>query len=440
MKSIYYSETETFKVIQYSTLYTLQPKEIDSQQVESLTSYISRLAVEHNLSTGTLINKILVLNMDKEYLLKSAKSGGNRFYDGAKSMNGYCKNALDFSTVLESLTLCTNLMDLTLMRLRNILSLRGLLKKHLSWCPNCIFDWKVKGNQIYYPLNWYLTSMKICLIHHTYLSNICPHCSKKIPVLHRSYINGYCPLCKGWLGKYQLVSNIPDINQVIFNSKNIGRLLTLDTTNLKNISQSLQSLIEEVTNGNITEFARLMSIPKVTVWDWVKGDRLPSLEGVLRICSRLELSIEHLLTNSAGTSNCKKEKSREKIFLQLNDSANKRREVDIELLNKKLEDYIQSNEVLSLSEVGKRIGYDRKLLYKYCPEQCKQIVENYKKYYQNQSVKRKKMLTSQVKVAVEELKKAGIYPSRRKVERYLEKSAVLREKYIQQVWKESIHS
>lgn len=82
--------------------------------VESLTSYISRLAKEHNIATGTLINKILFPNMDKEYLIKSAKHGGNRFYDGAKSINGYCKNALDFSKVLEVLALRNNLKGLRL--------------------------------------------------------------------------------------------------------------------------------------------------------------------------------------------------------------------------------------------------------------------------------------------------------------------------------------
>ncbi|MRC18377.1 hypothetical protein GH866_22545 [Bacillus thuringiensis] len=42
--------------------------------MESLTSNISCLAEEHNISKGTLINKILVPNMDKEYLIKCGKN------------------------------------------------------------------------------------------------------------------------------------------------------------------------------------------------------------------------------------------------------------------------------------------------------------------------------------------------------------------------------
>jgi hypothetical protein len=224
LENVYTLEQVVFNDIRCSQLYSIQAQNIGTRYVESLTSYICRLATEHNIPPGTLINKILAPKMDKKYLIKSAQRGGNRFYDGARSINGYCKNALDFSQVLGTLTLRNDLIDLTLMKWKNIVSLRGLLEKHLSWCPNCIFDWKGEGSQIYYPLSWYLSSMQVCLIYNTYLSNICPYCSKKLPILHINYINGYCPLCKGWLGEYQRTPSIT--NQDIFNSKNIDKIVT----------------------------------------------------------------------------------------------------------------------------------------------------------------------------------------------------------------------
>ncbi|PRT21564.1 TniQ family protein [Bacillus wiedmannii] len=426
--------------VKCSKLYSLQPMGIGTFSCESLTSYISRLAKEHHLLTGVLINKILAPNMNKEYLIKSGENGGNRFYDGAKSMNGYCKSALDFSRLLESLTLQKNLKGLTLISWKEIFSLRGLLKKSLSWCPSCISNWDVTGSQIYYPLSWYISSMKICLIHNTYLLSRCPHCSKNPPILHRSSINGYCPLCKGWLGNPQLILPFSNIKQEVCNGKNIEELLTLDTTNLKKVSQSLQKLIEEVSDGNVAEFARLMSIPKVTMWDWVKGERLPSLEGLLRICSQLEISIKKLLTNGKAMFDYAQGKPREKILPQSTITISKRRKINPELLQKKLEGYIESDKTFSLSEISKRIGYDRKLLYQHCPEQCKKIVESYKRYCEKQSLERKEMVASRVQAAAEELMRNNIYPSRRSVEKCLGKSAVLREKYIQQVWKETIHN
>ncbi len=79
--------------------------------------------------------------MDKDYLIKSEKHGGKQFYDGAKSINGYCKNALEFLKVLRTLPL------------RNIDELRNLLKKDLSWCPKCVFNWRYEGRPNYYPLS-----------------------------------------------------------------------------------------------------------------------------------------------------------------------------------------------------------------------------------------------------------------------------------------------
>ncbi|PES89570.1 hypothetical protein CN959_20845 [Bacillus cereus] len=103
--TLQYIEMKESYDIDYSKLYYLRPMKLGTFYVESLTSYISCLAEEHNISKGTLINKILVPNMDKEYLFKSAKHVGNRFYDGAKSINGYCKNTLDYLKVLGTLTL-----------------------------------------------------------------------------------------------------------------------------------------------------------------------------------------------------------------------------------------------------------------------------------------------------------------------------------------------
>lgn len=183
-----------------------------------------------------------------------------------------------------------------------------------------------------------------------------------------------------------------------------------------------------------------MNIPKVTMWDWVKGERLPSLEGLLRICFQLELSIKQLLTNGKEMFDCAQGKAREIVLPQSNNTISKRRKINPELLQKKLEGYIESDETFSLSEISKRIGYDRKVLYQHCPEQCKRIVESYKKYCEKQSLERKETVASRVQVAVEELMRNDIYPSRRSVEKRLGKSAVLREKYIQQVWKEITHN
>jgi transcriptional regulator with XRE-family HTH domain len=61
------------------------------------------------------------------------------------------------------------------------------------------------------------------------------------------------------------------------------------------IAKSLSLVINAVTNGNIAEFARLMGIPKNTLWMWQTGKALPVLDILLKICYCLEISLLDLL-------------------------------------------------------------------------------------------------------------------------------------------------
>lgn len=133
---------ETFR-----PLYSLTPREIENGMCESLTSYIVRLSQEHNIMLGTLINKIIAPMLDNNYVLNSSIHGGNRFYDGTKSLNGFDKSASEFTRVLELLTGRNDIKDITNLEVKELVSSRNLLKSRLAWCPLClkhalnIFNW-----------------------------------------------------------------------------------------------------------------------------------------------------------------------------------------------------------------------------------------------------------------------------------------------------------
>lgn len=131
----------------FRTLYALTPREIENGMCESLTSYIVRLSQEHNVMLGTLINKIIAPMLDNNYVLNSSIHGGNRFYDGTKSLNGFDKSASEFTRVLELLTGRNDIKDITSLEVKELVSSRNLLKSRLAWCPLClkhalnIFNW-----------------------------------------------------------------------------------------------------------------------------------------------------------------------------------------------------------------------------------------------------------------------------------------------------------
>ncbi|RTR28136.1 hypothetical protein EKG37_17700 [Robertmurraya yapensis] len=165
---------ENVYITHRSVLYNLEPIGIGSELVESLTSYLTRIAFEHDTTVGHLVNKLLIPTINKEYLLRSSDLGGNRFYEGAKTINGYMENSMTVVKAMQTLTNRNDIEELTLIKWRDIVPLRELLKKDLAWCPKCIKEWKESSKKVYYPIIWFLDIVKVCPIHSCYLIDVCP--------------------------------------------------------------------------------------------------------------------------------------------------------------------------------------------------------------------------------------------------------------------------
>jgi hypothetical protein len=94
-------------------LFSIKPIGLNTELVESQTSYISRLADAHCVSVGTLVGKELAPRLCKDYLIKSSKNGGSRFYEFAVELNGFGKQAEDFANVLSEMTGITSVTERT---------------------------------------------------------------------------------------------------------------------------------------------------------------------------------------------------------------------------------------------------------------------------------------------------------------------------------------
>ncbi len=255
-----------FFKINTSMLYPVSPKEIGTGMCESLSSYIIRLSTEHNIITGVLINKIMAPILDNRYILNSSINGRNRFYDGAKSLNSFDKSASEFTRILGSLTGRNDIKETTLREIKDLIASRDLLKNSLAWCPLCLNRWK---EEAYYPLIWFFKDVNICVQHNCGLEDICPSCNKHLPILHRKMLIGYCPYCSNWLGTSEIKRIEND--KELFKAQEISNLVANRSflargNDKESISNALLQLINCYTNGNLAEFARLINVPKVTLW------------------------------------------------------------------------------------------------------------------------------------------------------------------------------
>ena len=90
-----------------SALFGIEPKGEDSVFsvfIEFLTSYVIRLAETHVVNVCDLVAHIIAPALEKEYLINGCYRGGNRFYDGAHSLNGFGTNPTDMVSCMSILT------------------------------------------------------------------------------------------------------------------------------------------------------------------------------------------------------------------------------------------------------------------------------------------------------------------------------------------------
>ncbi|HHP5737725.1 TniQ family protein [Bacillus paranthracis] len=423
-------------------MYSLKPIGIEGAYIESLTSYLIRLSEVHQVYPSGLISYVIAPILNKEFLIYSTARGGNRFYDGAKTMNGFGNNALDMVGALEKLTKVQQLGILTLASIKEVVPLRYLLKKHLSWCSVCYEEQFNSGDDIYNLLLWSFEMVNTCSKHKCKLETECFLCHKRIPILHRKSQNGYCPYCNHWLGRESTLNKHLDENdfdykitlmaeQIIKHKEKIGI-----SASKHQVIRNLNHLVNIYTEGNMQEFARKLNLAKTTLWDWCNGKVLPPLSRVLEICYLFDMSpvsfyIEDISVNKetvAFNAEChtRDTKKRERKF-----------DYDVALsILQKYANHPDSN--VSMNELAKQLGYSKRTLYKHFPNLCKAISAK------NTSVIQEK--TTQVYLSncliinqnVESLIQQGVYPSRRRIEEMANKSGLLKDKKLRDYFKELI--
>ena len=174
-----------------SRLYHLEPIGIGTPYVESLTSYIARLAEAHCLTPI--------------HLLKHAKDPlSNKFFQqknlfGMKhntgEVNGIGKTALELVNILEKVTLRKDLKFLTLLIWSEVFPQKKLIKTTRCWCPLCYQNNLLNNQPIYEPLLWSLTVVEICPLHKILLENCCDYCHRELPPLATNFRIGFCSKC-----------------------------------------------------------------------------------------------------------------------------------------------------------------------------------------------------------------------------------------------------
>jgi hypothetical protein len=277
-----------------SHLYHLAPVGLGSAFVESLTSYVARLAEAHDISPGTLVTREILPKVREEfrrheYKVPVAKS---TFMYQAHTLNSVGQVAQDWVKVLEQLTGVRDLQYLTMGTWRQIISGVDLLRRRRAWCPLCLEHWRGSNQQVYEPLLWALKEVSVCPIHARLLADQCPHCGGDQYVISVKVKPGYCCRCRLWLGMNSAAADIPlDVGGRVALSESIGELLSIAPTfaqppTCDALLHNLKLCIRELADGSMSRFVAATGISYDILADWVRvPERNVRLVHLCRICT-----------------------------------------------------------------------------------------------------------------------------------------------------------
>jgi transcriptional regulator with XRE-family HTH domain len=440
------------KILPRSRLFSLEPIGIGTPQVESLTSYLIRLAELHCLSLPILISRLISPYLQTTFPKQWSSRSLGALFQKARALQSHGDLAKDFVQALEALTLRKDLSFLTLSVWSNVLSHKGLLRNHKAWCPFCYQQGWQSNHLLYEPLLWSIEAVKVCPRHHINLVENCPHCGSQLPLLTWKSSLGCCSKCRQLLFSTTeiLSNNLPpsslsqgDFQTNIALSQSIAKLIEIMPTLFSSPTQDLilnniSMTIDVVTQGNITAFAKQLNLPKNTVWGWYHRQSFPPIASLLKIAQCLDLPLLTFLIKKIDSIELDTISARQlsKTQSPLRKSP---RHLDFNLLRQQLLDVLElpDEESPSFKEVSETLGYNRRVLSRHFPDLCQAISAKYRRsakaiYYQTLN-----KCCEEIRTVTYSLYSEGKYPTEALVANRLSHPSFFRYQQVRDVFKQA---
>ena len=301
-------------------LYHLEPIGVGTPLVESLTSYIGRLAAAHAVSMGILSTK--------EFWPRVAKVQGTGQHHGntasystflydAHILNGIGRCTERWVPMVEALTGQPNLHLLTALTWKQVISAQGLLRRRRAWCPACYAEWTTSQHIVYEPLLWALAAVSVCPRHGVRLVEVCPCCRQESGALSGRWRAGYCSRCRRWLGsdRPRPESGGEDDRYRRWFAENIGALLAraasfVHPPQADALRENLLACINDLADGNHSALARAVCLHESCFRRWLRRG-VPEINSLMSVCFRLGFPVERFLTERVSAEAPHWERARE---------------------------------------------------------------------------------------------------------------------------------
>lgn len=297
----------------HSVLYALAPMGIGTPLVESVQSYVRRLAQAHCVRPFAMISYIIDA-ADTSVSTLAYERGGKKTSQEVnwRGMSGLGKVAQRWVNRLSELTGRNDLAYLNFLPYQHGLTECGLSRLERAWCPMCYNDWRSRRLPVYDPLLWSVQAVTFCPYHHTQLETMCPHCGRTPHHFGKHAHPGCCSFCGGWLGDavpvpfersgHDPVANVGDEDFGVWATDVFSRLLAaspcLETWPRHGHLSQIFTWAFQAHGITLSEFARHLGLPIGTAWLWMGGRRqcVPQTQKLLSFCFRAGIDLATILT------------------------------------------------------------------------------------------------------------------------------------------------
>ncbi|WP_223553923.1 TniQ family protein [Lysinibacillus sphaericus] len=353
-------------------VYNLEPIGKGTEYVESLASYITRLADIHNLSVSTFLKMVISPLLERGHIKRELSTGISKGIANFINENGII--TLECVNALEELTSRNDIINLTMLNWTGIFH-QDIRSKNRKWCPKCLEQMRIDTQEIYEPLIWCLADIIKCNIHKIQLQDKCPDCNRELPYFHSNLQIGYCQYCKCWLGSANdsLYEELTEEEQFINLNyiqliKEAPKLEVFPTSNFF-------SMYINKTKGNLKirskkEFSDILSVTYISLARWMRNEFLPNRKNLLNVMFKLNCTLYDAIYDSDSTP----------INKTRFDDKRKSEKTNKLMFEKKLVEALKDSEPKSLTFISEQNGYYIDYAKRHYPELAKKIQENYLAY------------------------------------------------------------
>lgn len=418
-----------------TTLFPVPPCGVGTPAVESLSSYVVRLAQAHRVRVSTLVSEVVqpaLVQLRKPSSDEPAYT--NLWLSQAATINGKSRQTQAWVTTLNQQTGRSDLAALTMLGWADVVATRGLLRSTRVWCAECYAA--ASGGVIYERLAWSLACVTVCAEHQRVLDKHCPTCARTQRVWVPHSQPGRCSWCGAWLGQTEPAQcqdawSPPDPWQG-WVAQALGALIAHPPQeearpSREQIQQVVRTLLGRMPRRCASALARQLKTTSTAIYAWASGHRLPQLDSLLRLSACAGRSPYELLTDPQV-----------EVTLQTAELQGVAAPVSIRRGRYQQHDPGRIREALlqilagptpmpqSLRDVAQQLGISTRILRLYDPEGCRAISARYKADRALQKAERNARLIAAIQAAVADLHQSGCYPSIYQVERRLGKTGMTR--------------